>query len=229
MTTQQPADKVALSARRPIRELPRLTWARIFAISIFAFAIDFHWGALGIIILPSQVLKIVGDANKGAALAIVLAPGAFVSLFANPLFGWLSDRTHGRLAAWGRRRPYIMLGTLGNIAALVWMALARDILSLAVAYVLVQFFSNAAQAPFHALLPDIVPNEQFGLTSGTLGLLGIAGTIGGVVVAGLFVDSSKPWPQYQQGLWLTYGIIMAIMLVLMLVTIMAVREYALRT
>ncbi len=224
MTTQQPADKVALSARRPIRELPRLTWARIFAISIFAFAIDFHWGALGIIILPSQVLKIVGDANKGAALAIVLAPGAFVSLFANPLFGWLSDRTHGRLAAWGRRRPYIMLGTLGNIAALVWMALARDIPSLAIAYMLAQFFSNAAQAPFHALLPDIVPEEQRGLTSGVIGLLFIAGNIGGVIIAGQLVDASKPLPAYEQGLWLSYGIIIVVITLLMLVTLFAVHE-----
>jgi MFS family permease len=230
MATLNPQeDAGSLSLRRDATDRPRLRWTQILAISILSLAFNFHWAALGIIILPSQVYEIVGQAQKGTALAFVLVPGAFVSLFANPLFGWLSDRTHGRLALWGRRRPYILLGTLLNIAVLIWMASARDILSLAVAYVLVQFFSNAAQAPFHALLPDIVPNDQYGLTSGTLGLLGIAGTIGGVVVAGLFVDSSKPWPQYQQGLWLTYGLIMAVMLVFMLVTIIAVREYALRT
>src|SRR5258708_32723149 len=116
----------------------------------------------------------VGDAQQGEALAVVLVPGAFVSVFANPLFGMLSDRTRGRLAAWGRRRPYILIGTLVNVAALVWMATARDITSLAIGYVLVQFSSNAAQAPFHALLPDIVPEEQRGLASGVMGLLLIA-------------------------------------------------------
>ena len=109
------------------------------------------WSALGIIILPSQVFKISGDLNKGEALAFVLVPGAFVSLFANPLFGMLSDKTRGRLAAWGRRRPYILFGTLVNVIGLIWMALSRDIPSLAAAYVLVQFSSNAATAPFHAL------------------------------------------------------------------------------
>ncbi len=203
---------------------PRLRWTQILAISIFAFAFNFHWGALGIIIIPGQVLKMVGDLNKGAALAIVLVPGAFVSLFANPVFGWLSDRTHGRLAAWGRRRPYILIGTLVNIAALIWMATARDIPSLALAYVLTQFSSNAAQAPFHALLPDIVPAEQRGLTSGVIGLLGTMGQIGGVIVAGLLINTSKPFATYQQGVWLTYGIIMAVMLVLMLVTIFSVRD-----
>lgn len=226
MATLEQNDAGLVSPRRPIIELPRLHWTRILAISIFVFALNFHWAALGIIILPSQVLKIVGDLNKGTALAFVLVPGAFVSLFANPLFGWLSDQTHGRLAVWGRRRPYILAGTLVNVAALVWMASARDIPSLTLAYILVQFSSNAAQAPFHALLPDIVPVEQRGLTSGVIGLLLIAGNIGGVIIAGRFIDASKPFPVYQQGLWLTYGIIIAILAVLMLVTLFSVHERA---
>jgi MFS family permease len=213
MATLNQDDAGLVSQRRSASELPRLRWTRILAISIFAFALNFHWAALGIIVIPSQVLKIAGDLDKGTALAFVLVPGAFVSLFANPFFGWLSDRTHGRLAAWGRRRPYILAGTLVNVVALLWMAAARDIPSLTIAYILAQFSSNAAQAPFHALLPDIVPFEQRGLTSGVIGLLLIAGNI-----------ASKPLPAYQQGLWITYGIIIAILVILMLVTLFAVKE-----
>jgi len=212
------------SSRRPAVQLPKVPWMQILAISIFWFALNFHWTAIGIIILPSQVFKMVGDAYKGEALAFVLVPGAFVSLFANPLFGMLSDRTRGRLATWGRRRPYILFGTLINVGGLIWMAAARDIPSLAIAYVIVQFSSNAAQAPFHALLPDIVPEEQRGVVSGVMGLLQLAGTIVAVIVAGLFIDASKPLPLYQQGLWLTYGIIIAVLVALMLVTIISVRE-----
>jgi|GEM_PF-462707 len=204
--------------------LPRLRWAQILAISIFWLALNFHWAALGIIILPSQVFEIVGPLNKGNALAFVLVPGAFVALFSNPLFGFLSDLTRGRLAAWGRRRPYILAGTLINIGGLLWMAAARDIPSLAIAYVIVQFSNNAAAAPFHALLPDIVPVEQRGLTSGVMGLLSIAGNIGGVIVAGLFVNSALPVAAYYRGLWLTYGIIIAVLVALMVITVIAVRE-----
>ena len=224
MATLEHESAGSLAAPSPAIQRPRLRWTRILSISIFWLALSFHWAALGIIILPSQVFKIAGNADKGVALAFVLVPGAFVSLFANPLFGMLSDRTHGRLAAWGRRRPYILIGTLVNIAALVWMAAARDILSLAIAYVLVQFSSNAAQAPFHALLPDIVPEEQRGLVSGVMGLLAITGTIAGVIVAGLFIAASQPLPAYIQGLWLTYAIIIAVLLALMLITIVSVRE-----
>lgn len=212
------------TAHRPTLRLPKVRWTQILAISIFWFALNLHWSALGIIILPSQVFKMVGDAQKGEALAFVLVPGAFVSLFANPLFGLLSDRTRGWLASWGRRRPYILVGTLVNVAGLVWMATARDIPSLALAYILVQFSSNAAQAPFHALLPDIVPEEQRGVASGTMGFLQLLGGIAGVVIAGIFIDASKPLSLYQQGLWLTYGIIIAVLVALMLVTVISVRE-----
>src|SRR2546429_8980774 len=205
-------------------KLPRVPLTQILAISIFWLALNFHWAALGIIILPSQVFKMVGDLNKGEALAFVLIPGAFVSLFANPLFGMLSDRTRGRLAAWGRRRPYILLGTLVNIGGLIWMATAWDIPSLAIAYVIVQFSNNAATAPFHALLPDIVPVEQRGLASGVMGLLALIGSIGGVILAGMFIGAAKPLPAYQQGLWLTYGIIIAVLVALMLITIFSVNE-----
>src|SRR5216683_2956519 len=98
--------------------------------------------------------------------------------------------------------------------------------SLAFAYVIVQFSNNAAQAPFHALLPDIVPEEQRGLTSGVMGLLAVSGNISGVILAGLFIDATKPFAAYQQGLWLAYGIIIAVLVALMLITIASIRESA---
>jgi MFS family permease len=224
MATLEHEDTGFARPRRPAIRLPKVRWTQILAISIFWFALNLHWSALGIIILPSQVFKMVGDAQKGEALALVLVPGAFVSLFANPLFGMLSDKTRGWLSAWGRRRPYILVGTLVNVGGLIWMAAARDIPTLAIAYVLVQFSSNAAQAPFHALLPDIVPEEQRGAASGVMGFLQILGGIAGVIIAGMFIDASKPLSLYQQGLWLTYGIIMAVLVALMLITIISVRE-----
>src|SRR5207245_344107 len=78
--------------------------------------------------------------------------------------------------------------------------------------------------PFHALLPDIVPEEQRGVASGVMGFLQILGGIAGVIIAGMFIDASKPLSLYQQGLWLTYGIIIAVLVALMLITIISVRE-----
>jgi MFS family permease len=226
MATVGNEDTELIPSPQQIVSLEKLSWKQLITISLFWFALNFHWAALGIIILPSQVFKLVGPLHQGESLAFVLVPGAFVALFANPLFGMLSDQMHGRMAGWGRRRPYILIGTLVNVVGLVWMAFAPDIPTLTLAYILVQFASNAAQAPFHALLPDLVPSQQRGLASGVMGVLTIGGNIGGIVVAGLFVDATKPSLAYQHSLWLIYGLIIAVMLVLMLVTIATVREKA---
>ncbi len=224
MATVGNEDTDLLSSPQQNVHLEKLSWKQLITISVFWFALNFHWAALGIIILPSQVFKLVGPLHQGESLAFVLVPGAFVALFANPLFGMLSDQMHGRLASWGRRRPYILVGTLVNVIGLVWMATAPNIPTLTLAYILVQFASNAAQAPFHALLPDLVPAQQRGLASGVMGVLTIGGNIGGIIVAGLFVDATRPLIAYQQSLWLIYGIIIIVMLVLMCVTIITVRE-----
>ena len=214
----------AVQIVHPVVHLSRLRWTKIFMLSIFWFALNFHWAALGIIILPSQVFTLVGNVHKGEALAFILIPGAFVSLFANPLFGLLSDRMRGRLATFGRRRPYILVGTLLNMGCLVWMALAPNIISLTIAYALVQLFSNAATAPFHALLPDIVPEEQRGMASGMMGFMATFGSVVGVVFAGMFIDANLPVHTYEQNLWLTYGVIILVMTTMMLITIFSVRE-----
>ena len=224
MATVGNEDTELLSSPQQIVHLEKLSWKQLITISIFWFALNFHWAALGIIILPSQVFKLVGPLHQGESLALVLVPGAFVALFANPLFGMLSDQMHGRLASWGRRRPYILVGTLVNVVGLVWMAVAPDIPTLTLAYILVQFASNAAQAPFHALLPDLVPAQQRGLASGVMGVLTIGGNIAGIIVAGVFVDANRPLLAYQRSLWLIYGLIIIVMLVLMCVTIITVRE-----
>src|ERR1700753_2726577 len=111
MTVLDHGDDTVSSSGDSEHQIPRLHWARIISISIFWFALNFHWAAIGTIILPSQVFKLVGALHQGAALATILVPGAFVALLTNPLWGMASDRTRGRLARWGRRRPYIFIGT----------------------------------------------------------------------------------------------------------------------
>jgi len=60
MATFEREDTGFVSPRRPMIRPPKVRWTQILAISIFWFALNLHWSALGIIILPSQVFKIVG-------------------------------------------------------------------------------------------------------------------------------------------------------------------------
>jgi MFS family permease len=185
--------------------LPRRSLGQLVAISIFWFAINFHWAAVGVLLVPSQVIGLLFREAPGATLAaraawtndhaglaqaLVVAPGLIVALLANPFFGLLSDRTPSRT---GRRRPYILGGTFVNVIGLLMMAFAPvafivggsgnalplSLFVLMVGLMVVQLTNNAAAAPFHALLPDTVPAEQRGVASGIMGLAYWCGTIGG--------------------------------------------------
>jgi MFS family permease len=233
--------------------IPRRSFWGLLSISIFWLALNFHWAAIIVIILPSQVEALLAHSylqshafnqdalntfinnNKAVALALVSTPGLLVALFSNPLFGMLSDRTFGR---WGRRRPYIAGGALLNIAGLLLMAVAPNIITLLLALCLVQFANNAAAAPFHAYLPDLVNEEQRGLASGLMGLAQSVGIILGAEVVGQLVHINavqdatsaasvqSALSGYSGELLAAYGAIAAFMLLLMLLTIWTVKEPA---
>src|SRR6266568_5471889 len=84
-------------------------------INVFWFANNFHWQALLAIVVPSMVVKFLGDTNKDLHLALVVAMGTLVAFFIHPLAGAISDVAPYR---WGRRRPYLLLGTIFNVVGL---------------------------------------------------------------------------------------------------------------
>ena len=98
---------------------PHMSHFRQAMLSFYWFATSMHWAAILLITLPKQAFVIGGDAVKGQTLGVVLLVGAFVSMVVAPVFGALSDRI---VTPWGRRRPWIVLGTLMNIVGLFGLA-----------------------------------------------------------------------------------------------------------
>src|SRR5579883_1468111 len=231
--------------------LPRRSLWGLISIGIFWLALNFHWTALLIVILPSQVEALLAHSylqthgtnlagladfvnnNKAVTLALVTSPGLLVALVSNPLAGMLSDRTAGR---WGRRRPYILGGTLLNIVGLFLMAVAPNIITLMMALCLTQLANNTAAAPFHAYLPDLVNEEQRGTAAGIMGLAQIVGIILGALVTGMLLSidpvlkaqsssaANGALSTYSTQLLIVYGIIALVMFALMLLTVLAVSE-----
>ena len=81
-------------------------------LSFFWLATNIHWTTILIVTMPSQIRDAVGNDAKGTFLGLALAFGAIVSMVAAPAFGALSDRI--KLPG-GRRKPWVVIGTLGNI------------------------------------------------------------------------------------------------------------------
>ena len=111
------------SARSSLGALPKRSLGGLIAISIFWFALNFHWAALPLILLPSQVTGLLFreapagsqasqaawvTGHSGLALAVVLAPDAAHLRWALPVACVAGD--HQR----HRGRP--LLGLVGRLA-----------------------------------------------------------------------------------------------------------------
>jgi len=164
----------------PASGQPRLSPWRQAALSLYWFSTQAQWTALLLILLPKQAELIGGPALKGTTLGQIVLAGALVSMVAAPFFGAWSDRIRTR---WGRRKPCIVYGTLGNVLGLVLMANIPAVPSALVPYILVfiwiELLSNVASAPYSALIPDVVPADQRGSASGWMGLMFMLGNFAG--------------------------------------------------
>ncbi|HEV2685686.1 MAG TPA: MFS transporter, partial [Actinomycetota bacterium] len=134
-------------------------------------AIGYLWNSMGLLILPQLVERLVG-AHKGLALGLLEGVGSLMAVVWQPLVGAFSDRTRTRF---GRRHPFIALGTAGDVVFLIGIALSGSYWLLLVFYFLLQTSSNTAQGPYQGLLPDVVPAQQRGEASGYYGISNVVG------------------------------------------------------
>ena len=132
------------------------------------------------IIVPLQAQQ-VSMVDKVGLLGVATAWGAGVASVANLASGWASDRTR---SVWGRRRPWILLGLLGVLAAYGLIGAARTPAGLIVGVIAFQLGFNLMFAPLTAILADRVPDAQKGRVAAFLGLGAPMGAATGVLVAG---------------------------------------------
>ena len=151
------------------------------AMNVYWLGLAFLWNGLHPIVLPALLLRFVPESLKNTYLGGLTFTGLVLAMVIQPLAGGLSDRTRSR---WGRRRPWILVGTLCGLIFLAGMALAGDFWGLLAGYLLLQIASNAAHGPAQGLIPDLVPEERRGLASGIKNLFDMGGLVVASLVAG---------------------------------------------
>src|SRR5215831_8785251 len=196
-------------------------------INIFWIANNFHWQALLAIVIPSMVAKLLCDADKDINLTLVVAWGTLVAVVVNPLVGAISDYATFRM---GRRRPFMIIGTMLNVIVLIAFAFSPALPSgillfmLALLFLLLQFSNNLANSPWSAIIADNVPTQQRGVTAGFNGLFTLLGTIVGSVVAGIIVNKNDALPLYRNEIVQIFLIIAVVQIVFVAYTILTVKE-----
>jgi MFS family permease len=140
-----------------------------------------------------------------------------VALLAQSMMGMLSDRS---MLRWGRRRPFIFAGTLGDLVFLSAIGFLAGIEGMVGYWLLflfaifLQISSNTAHAAEQGLIPDVVPEDHRGRFSGIkavfevpLPVILVSFTIGKLIASG----------QMWAGILLAMGIVTLVMLLTMLV------------
>ena len=123
----------------------------------------------------------IGESVSG----IIMAADNVLALFLLPLFGGLSDRCTSRL---GRRRPFILFGTLGAVVLMMTLPLLTDsyhaapaawkTVTFIVVLGLLLFTMGTYRSPAVALMPDVTPKP---LRSKANAIINLMGAVGGLI------------------------------------------------
>ncbi|MFL5757897.1 MAG: MFS transporter, partial [Chloroflexota bacterium] len=165
---------------RPTALLPIAQLVRISLYWLGLTAID---ACVGVFINFRLVFSdIRGGIPLGTATTIVTIGATVVAILVQPTVGSMSDYAVTR---WGRRKPFIVVGSLLDVVFLLGIAYSNTLVALTAFVVLLTFSTNIARGPFQGYVPDLVAAPQVGLASGVVGMMQILGNLVGLVLANL--------------------------------------------
>ena len=103
------------------------------------------------IVLQERITVLVPDASiQYTTLGALQVAGMIIAVLVQPTVGTLSDYTVSRF---GRRKPYIVVGTLLDFVFLVGLATSNTVLAVAAFVTLLQFSSNSRKARSRDMCP----------------------------------------------------------------------------
>ena len=169
---------------RQSRGRVRFSARRLLALSAYWLAINYLWQGMGALVLPRLIVGLVAPGERGTALAVLSASGALLAILVQPAAGAFSDGTRVR---WGRRKPYMVGGTLAALGCLAGLAVAGSYAALVIPYCALQAASNTAEGAYQGLLPDQVPAADRGRAAGYYGITVLVGAAVGFLLTGQLI------------------------------------------
>lgn len=172
--------------------MKKFNTAQLLNFCLGFFGLQFAWQMR--IILSGPVTESLGASPF--IFGLIWLAGPITGMVVQPIIGSLSDNTHTRF---GKRRPYLFAGAImaslalwafPNSAAIASKLAAATHLplpaftALLIAAIMIWVIDacvNAAQGPYRALVPDIIPPEQHSLANS---FLSFAIGLGSVIAAG---------------------------------------------
>ncbi len=212
-------------------EKPRLSLLQIFYMSFGFMGIQFGFALQNG--NASGILQNYGAHVEQLSWFWLVAP--LTGMIVQPIIGYYSDKTWGRF---GRRKPYIMVGTILCCLALLFLPnsanffQAKSALLIGAGMLMVMDASiNIAMEPFRALVADNLSDKQrtLGFSIQTF-LIGIGAVLGSWLPYIMFnyfgVSSSAPEGMVADNVTYSFYVGAAVFLFCILITVLFSKEYA---
>ena len=159
---------------------------------------------------------------------MIMAADNVLALFLLPLFGSLSDKCTSSL---GRRRPYILFGTLAAVAVMMTLPVLTDsyhaspaawkLVCFIVGLGLLLVAMGTYRSPAVALMPDVTPKP---LRSKANAIINLMGALGGILYLIITTFLYKTTPDVYTSYLPLFAIVGGIMLVSLAVVMVLVNE-----
>ena len=133
------------------------------------------------IVGPDKVTEVFGKAAGISSLAIVVL---------SPLGGIIADKTNLKF---GRRRFWIVIGSIGAVISMFVLANAKTMPILIASWIIAQFFYGMVSLSCYSVVPEQVEMSKFGRVSGIFGAAAPAFVMTGGMIMGAF--AAVPVPQ----------------------------------
>jgi maltose/moltooligosaccharide transporter len=174
----------------------------------------------------SRIFQSLGASIDELPILWLAAP--VTGLIVQPIIGYMSDRTWGRL---GRRRPYFLVGALLATAALVVMPNSPYLWVAAGMLWILDASINVSMEPFRALVGDMLPDRQrclgYSMQSWFIGVGAVVASALPWVLANVFDVSNVAAPgQLPESVKLAFYLGAVAFLGAVLWTVLKTKEYA---
>lgn len=201
---------------------PRLSFWQIWNMSFGFFGIQFGWGLQ--MANMSAIYQYLGAKEADIAFLWLAAP--LTGLIVQPIVGYFSDRTWGRL---GRRRPYFLVGAILASLALIAMPNSGTVWMAAGLLWILDASINITMEPFRAFVGDLLPPEQrksgFAMQSLLIGLGAVLSSALPYALTNWFHVSSGGNEAVPRTVRLAFYIGAVVFFAAVLYTILTTREY----
>ncbi|MEM9531667.1 MAG: MFS transporter [Pseudomonadota bacterium] len=174
----------------------------------------------------SRIFETLGASIEDIPILWIAAP--VTGLLVQPIIGYMSDRTWGRL---GRRRPYFLFGAIFTSVALLVMPNSPTLWIAAGTLWILDASINISMEPFRAFVGDNLPRQQrtlgFAMQSFFIGIGAVvASALPWIMTNWMGVENTAPPGQIPDSVAYAFYFGAVVLLISILWTVLRSREYS---